>query len=60
MPVLPDRQVINQIISGHYADPFSYFGYAPNCTRVTDMRIAARCWKKSGWSKRKVGATLLN
>ncbi|WP_145566564.1 1,4-alpha-glucan branching protein GlgB [Yersinia aleksiciae] len=26
MPVLPDRQVINQIISGHYADPFSILG----------------------------------
>ncbi|EKN5919189.1 TPA: 1,4-alpha-glucan branching protein GlgB [Yersinia enterocolitica] len=26
MPVLPDRQVINQIISGHYADPFSVLG----------------------------------
>lgn len=26
MSVLPDRQVINQIISGHYADPFSVLG----------------------------------
>lgn len=26
MPVLPDRQVINQIISGHYADPFAVLG----------------------------------
>lgn len=26
MPVLPDRKVINQIISGHYADPFSVLG----------------------------------
>ncbi len=26
MPVLPDRRVINQIISGHYADPFSILG----------------------------------
>lgn len=26
MPVLPDRKVINQIISGHYADPFSILG----------------------------------
>lgn len=26
MPVLPDRQVINQLISGHYGDPFSILG----------------------------------
>ncbi|MDR3431258.1 MAG: 1,4-alpha-glucan branching protein GlgB [Rouxiella aceris] len=26
MPVLPDQHVINQIISGHYADPFSLLG----------------------------------
>jgi 1,4-alpha-glucan branching enzyme len=26
MSVLPDRHVINQIISGHYADPFSLLG----------------------------------
>ncbi len=26
MPVVPDQQVIRQIISGHYADPFSFLG----------------------------------
>lgn len=26
MPVLPERDVINQLISGHYADPFSLLG----------------------------------
>ncbi len=26
MPVLPDRDVIDQIISGHYADPFALLG----------------------------------
>lgn len=26
MSVLPDQHVINQIISGHYADPFSLLG----------------------------------
>lgn len=26
MSVLPDRQVINQLISGHYGDPFSILG----------------------------------
>ena len=26
MPTLPDAQIINHIVAGHYADPFSLLG----------------------------------